>query len=117
MGTRLAVVTFVALLSSGCGIGTFTGSCDNSKRASGAICTDYQDDEDEFNFSSVRTACTGTWSNGILCSRQGALGGCRRRNPLGPTHGTITVWQYPDATHQTADDVRRECTNGTFVTP
>jgi hypothetical protein len=86
------------------------GSCDMRSGATGSsssssICIDFHTEPNE----KVKSICTsGNYTLAQTpCAHATALGGCQK--------GNLTNWYYSSSKHSTADDVKRDCTDGTFV--
>ena len=84
------------------------GSCDMRSGATGSsssMCIDFHQEPNE----KVKAICTG--GNYTLqttpCQHSTSLGGCQK--------GNLTNWYYSSSRHTSADDVKRECTDGTFI--
>ncbi len=85
------------------------GSCDMRSASSGgsSICIDFHTEPNE----KVKAICTdGNYTLAQTpCDHSTALGGCQK--------GNLTNWYYSSSRHSSADDVKKECTSGTFVAP
>jgi len=84
------------------------GSCDMRGSTGGSsMCIDFHTEPND----KVKAICTN--GNYVLattaCDRTGALGGCQK--------GNLTNWYYASSKHSSADDVKRECTSGTYRAP
>jgi hypothetical protein len=86
------------------------GSCDMRSGATGSsssssICIDFHTEPNE----KVKSICTsGNYTLATTpCDHSTALGGCQK--------GNLTNWYYSSSRHSSADAVKAECKDGTFL--
>lgn len=85
-------------------------SCDmrgSTEGSSSSICIDFHVEPNE-KVKSICSEASGYKLNPTACDTSTALGGCQK--------GNLTNWYYASSKHSSADDVKRECSDG-FVAP